>query len=51
MNPDIKILFVSALDAAVEMVSILPGMKLEDIIQKPVNQEHFVNKVKSAFTQ
>jgi two-component system response regulator ChvI len=51
MNPDIKVLFVSALDAAVEMVSILPGMKLEDIIQKPVDQEHFVNKVKAAFTQ
>ena len=51
MNPDIKILFVSALDATVEMVSILPGMKLEHVIQKPVNQEHFVNKVKSAFTQ
>ena len=51
MNPDIKVLFVSALDAAMEMVSILPGMKFEDIIQKPVNQEHFVNKVKAAFTQ
>jgi two-component system, OmpR family, response regulator ChvI len=51
MNPDIKVLFVSALDAAVEMVSILPGMKLDDIIQKPTNQEHFVNKVKAALTQ
>ena len=47
MNPDIKVLFVSALDAAKEMVSILPGVKIEDIIQKPVNQEYFVNKVKA----
>jgi two-component system response regulator ChvI len=47
MNPDIKVLFVSALDAAKEMVSILPGVKIEDVIQKPVNQEHFSNKVKA----
>jgi two-component system, OmpR family, response regulator ChvI len=47
MNPNIKVLFVSALDAAKEMVSILPDVKLDDVIQKPVNQEHFVNNVKA----
>jgi two-component system, OmpR family, response regulator ChvI len=47
INPDIKVLFVSALDAAKEMVSILPGVKIEDVIQKPVNQEYFVNNVKT----
>ena len=47
MNPDIKVLFVSALDVAKEMVSILPGVRVEDVIQKPVNQEHFINKVKA----
>ena len=47
MNPDIKVLFVSALDAAKEMVSILPGVKIGDVIQKPVNQEHFLNKIKA----
>jgi hypothetical protein len=35
MNPDIKVFFVSALDAAEEMVSILPGVKVEDVIEKP----------------
>jgi two-component system, OmpR family, response regulator ChvI len=48
MNPDIKVLFVSALDVAKEMVSILPGVKIEDVIQKPVNQENFSNNVKAA---
>ena len=48
MNPNIKILFVSALDAAGEMVSILPGIRVEDIIKKPVDQENFVSKVKAA---
>jgi len=47
MNPDIKVLFISALDVAKEMVSILPGVRVEDVIQKPVNQEHFINKVKA----
>jgi DNA-binding response OmpR family regulator len=32
-NPNIKILFVSALDAAQEMVSILPGIGLEDVLK------------------
>jgi CheY-like chemotaxis protein len=48
MNPNIKILFVSALDAAEEVVSILPGIRVEDIIKKPVDQENFVSKVKAA---
>ena len=48
INPNIKVLFISALDAAKEMVSILPGVKLEDVIQKPVSQERFVNNVKAA---
>lgn len=47
MNPNIKVLFVSALDAAKEMVSILPDVKLDDVIQKPVNQQDFTNYVKA----
>ena len=48
MNMSIKVLFVSALDAAAEIVSILPDVKQKDIIRKPVDQEHFVNAVKTA---
>jgi hypothetical protein len=48
MNPDIKVLFVSALDVAEEMVSMLPNVQLEDVIGKPVDQENFVNNVKAA---
>jgi len=47
INPNIKILFVSALDAAQEMVSILPAVKLDDIIRKPVDQKQFLYKVKT----
>jgi CheY-like chemotaxis protein len=47
-NPNIKILFVSALDAAQEMVSILPGIGLDDVIKKPVDNDQFLSKVKIA---
>jgi DNA-binding response OmpR family regulator len=50
INPNIKILFVSALDAAQEMISILPGVELDDIIRKPVDSEQFLSKVKMTFT-
>jgi two-component system, OmpR family, response regulator ChvI len=47
INPNIRIIFVSALDAAQEMVSILPGVKLDDVVQKPVEQKEFLYKVKA----
>ncbi|MFL6452477.1 MAG: response regulator [Nitrososphaeraceae archaeon] len=48
INPNIKILFVSALDAAQEMVSILPSIGLDDVIRKPADIEQFLFKVKTA---
>jgi CheY-like chemotaxis protein len=48
INPKIKILFVSALDAAQEMISILPGIGFDDVIRKPANIEQFLFKVKKA---
>ena len=51
MNPTIKVLFVSALYAAQEMISILPGVKLDDVVKKPVNQEQFLYKVKTTLAQ
>jgi two-component system, OmpR family, response regulator ChvI len=48
INPNIKILFVSALDAAQEMISIIPGTALDDVIRKPVDNDQFLSKVKIA---
>jgi CheY-like chemotaxis protein/class 3 adenylate cyclase len=48
LSPKIKIMFSSALDVAEEVVGILPGMKYDDIIKKPVAREYFVNKINSA---
>jgi two-component system response regulator ChvI len=48
LSPKIKVMFCSALDVAEEVVSILPGMKYDDIIKKPVQREYFISKINSA---
>ena len=48
ISPNTKIMFCSALDIAEEMTSILPDIKYEDIIKKPVEREYFINKINSA---
>ena len=48
INSNIKILFVSALDAVPELVSILPDVKTRnDIIKKPVALDDFIKYVKT----
>jgi CheY-like chemotaxis protein len=41
-----KFLFVSALEYAEEFISILPGVKPNDILKKPIQRENLVEKVK-----
>jgi hypothetical protein len=48
MNPAIKVLFISALDAVDEILTILPDVRPKDIIKKPVQREHFLTVVKTA---
>ena len=52
INRNIKILFVSALDAVPELMSILPDAKITDsIIRKPVALDDFINAVKTSLVQ
>jgi two-component system, OmpR family, response regulator ChvI len=50
LNPNIKILFVTALDViGDELASMLPGFSSErDLIKKPLNSDQYINKIKSA---
>ena len=48
LSPSIKIMFISALDIAEELTSILPNIKYGDIIKKPVKREYFISKINSA---
>jgi two-component system, OmpR family, response regulator ChvI len=51
INMAIKIIFVSALDAADELISMLPDVKVDyDVIRKPVNREDFVNKIRAVLS-
>ncbi len=51
INMAIKIIFVSAIDAADELISMLPDVRVDhDIIRKPVNRENLVNKIKAVLS-
>lgn len=49
MNPYCKIIFITALDAAKEMVSILPGVTSDNIIKKPIDKDLFLRKINDVF--
>jgi DNA-binding response OmpR family regulator len=46
LNKNIKVLFVSALEASDELISILPGIQIENILKKPVPRDYFITTVK-----
>jgi len=46
IDRDIKILFVSALDASEELISLLPGINTENILKKPVESNLLISTVK-----
>jgi CheY-like chemotaxis protein len=51
INSSVRVLFVSALDAVEELVSILPDIKRNSIIRKPIERDNFVKSVQSAIYQ
>jgi two-component system, OmpR family, response regulator ChvI len=51
INSSVRVLFISALDAVEELVSILPDIKRNSIIRKPVEKDHFVKRVQLAIFQ
>jgi len=44
MNPDVKVLFLSALDAVEELLSIFPDIKISEIIRKPIEPRILLSK-------
>jgi CheY-like chemotaxis protein len=48
INKNIKVLFMSALDAAEEILSMFPEVKSSSIIRKPVSLEYFIEKVQES---
>ena len=47
---DVRVIFATALDAAEELVSIIPDLNSVHIIRKPIAAKDFINLVKKAVT-
>jgi two-component system response regulator ChvI len=48
---DVKILFASCIELAEEILSVMPGVKREHLIRKPVEQEVFIDLVKKTIRE
>jgi DNA-binding response OmpR family regulator len=47
-DPKLKVLFFSALDSTQEIMSVLPNMKLNDVIRKPIEANELLKTIKNA---
>jgi two-component system, OmpR family, response regulator ChvI len=47
MNPDIKVLFLSALDVVEELLSIFSDLNPSEIIRKPIERNEIICKIKT----
>ncbi|HEU4444472.1 MAG TPA: response regulator [Nitrososphaeraceae archaeon] len=50
INPNVKVIFVSCLDATPELVSILSEVKQDEILRKPITSEHLIETVQRALS-
>jgi two-component system, OmpR family, response regulator ChvI len=46
IDSNVKIMFLSALDAAEELISILPGLGKDDVLRKPVMREELIARLR-----
>lgn len=51
INRNVRVIFVTALDIAQELISILPGLKEKEVIRKPISRSEFVKIVEKSTTQ
>ena len=45
---DVKVIFASAIELAEEILSVMPGVRRDQLIRKPVEQKVFIELVKKA---
>jgi len=51
INRNVRVIFVTALDIAQELISILPGLKEKDVVRKPISRSEFIKIVEKSTTQ
>jgi two-component system, OmpR family, response regulator ChvI len=47
LNPDVKVIFLSALNALEEVLSIFPEIKCSEIVRKPIEPEILLSNIRS----
>ena len=47
LNADTRVLFLSALDVAEEIMIVCPGTNPSDIIRKPIKPDNLISKIES----
>jgi DNA-binding response OmpR family regulator len=47
LNPDVRVIFLSALNALEEVLSIFPEIKYSEIIRKPIEPEKLLSNIRS----
>jgi two-component system, OmpR family, response regulator ChvI len=47
-NKELRVIFLSALEATEELVTVLEGVKSFDILKKPVGNAHFLKKIRES---
>ena len=48
IDMDVKVIFMTAFDVPGNLRDTIPAIKETDIIKKPIEEEHFVNRIKKA---
>jgi CheY-like chemotaxis protein/class 3 adenylate cyclase len=48
IDPYIKVIFLTALEATEELVSVLDGVTSVDVMKKPIDRKHFLQRVRAS---
>jgi two-component system, OmpR family, response regulator ChvI len=48
IDPYIKVIFLTALEATEELISVLDGVTSVDVMKKPIDRKHFLQKVRAS---
>lgn len=51
IDPYIKVIFLTALEATEELVSVLDGVTSVDVMKKPIDRKHFLQRVRASIQE
>jgi DNA-binding response OmpR family regulator len=48
IDPHLKVVFLTALDATEELISVLDGVTSVDVMKKPIDRKHFLRRIRTS---